>query len=62
MSKRIEELAKQYNDRIDPGNHFVNQQVLEEFAKAVVREAASRAGWSQGHAQRHILEHFELDR
>ena len=62
MSKRIEELARQYNDRIDPADHSINQRVLEELVEAVVRECARNAGWTQGMAATHILDHFELNR
>ena len=62
MSQRIQELAQHYNEMIDPGNHFVNQQLLEDFAEAVVRECVQNAGWTQGMAGTHILEHFGLEK
>ena len=40
MSKRIHEIAEQFNNQIDPGNHFANQQVLEQLVEAVVRECS----------------------
>ena len=62
MNERIKELAQKFNARIDPGDHYFNQRVLEELIEDVVRECARKAGWTQGMASTHIFEHFGLER
>lgn len=60
MHKIIENLMNETDQWCDENKEYGFDSWVEKFSESLILECAASAGWSQGHAQRHILEHFGI--